>query len=114
MKKQLIKFLTCNTQQEICSINSLYQTSKLSPKETRKRRAKKLNKTDVKKNILKAEINKILNEHTIQGLNEPNTLLIEKINTFNKPLARTMKERRIKTQITNIWLKDGISLQVIE
>lgn len=67
-----------------------------------------------RKNLIKAEINEIVNKHPIQKINDSKSLFFEKINRFNKPLARIMKKKRIKTQITNIWLKEGIATQELQ
>jgi hypothetical protein len=51
---------------------------------------------------IRAEINKIDTQKTIQRINETKSWFFEKINKINRPLANLIKMRREKTQISRI------------
>jgi hypothetical protein len=51
---------------------------------------------------IRAEINKIKTQQTIQRINETKSWLFAKIKKMDKPLANMTKQRREKTQINKI------------
>ena len=56
---------------------------------------------------LRAEINKIETEKTIQIINEPKSWFLEKINKIDKPLSKLIKWQRENTQINKIRNEKG-------
>ena len=56
---------------------------------------------------LRAEINKIETQKTIQKINETKSWFLEKINKIDKPLAKLIKRQRENTQINKIRNKKG-------
>ena len=65
-----------------------------------------------KKNIIKAEINEIVNGHTIEEINESKNWFLDKINKFDKLLARIMKERNTNHQ--NLVERGDINIDTVE
>lgn len=53
-----------------------------------------------KKKKVRVELNKIENQKSIKKINETKSWLFEEINKINKLLARLIKKRKKKTQIT--------------
>ena len=58
-------------------------------------------------NKLRAEINKIETQKTIQRINETKSWFLEKINKFDKPLSKLIKWQRENMQINNIRNENG-------
>ena len=56
---------------------------------------------------LRAEINKIETQKTIQIINESKSWFLEKIHKIDKPLSKLIKRQRENTQINNIRNKKG-------
>ena len=56
---------------------------------------------------LRAEINKIETQKTIQRINETKSWFLEKINKIDKPLAKLIKRQRENTQINKIRNEKG-------
>ena len=56
---------------------------------------------------LRAEINKIETQKTIQKINETKSWFLEKINKIDKPLAKLIKRQRENTQINKIRNEKG-------
>ena len=56
---------------------------------------------------LRAEINKIETQKTIQKINETKSWFLEKINKIDKPLAKLNKRQRENTQINKIRNEKG-------
>ena len=56
---------------------------------------------------LRAEINKIETQKTIQKINETKSWFLEKINKIDKPLAKLIKQQRENTQINKIRNEKG-------
>ena len=64
---------------------------------------------------LRAEINKIETQKTIQKINETKSWFLEKINKIDKPLAKLIKRQRENTQITKIRnVKGDITTDTVE
>ena len=105
-----------SSEREVYSYTSLPQEtrkisnkqSNLTPKGTRERRTNKP-KVSRRKEIIKikAEINEIETKKTIAKINETKTCLFEKINKIDKPLARLIKKKRERTQISKIRNEKG-------
>ena len=70
---------------------------------TRERKQTKL-KGKRRKEIIKirAEINEIETKNTIAKINETKSCFSEKINKIDKPLARLIKKKKERTQISQI------------
>ena len=56
---------------------------------------------------MKAEINKIETQKTIQRINETKSWFVEKINKIDKPLSKLTKRHRESTQINKIRNEKG-------
>ena len=56
---------------------------------------------------LRAEINKIETQKTIQKINETKSLFLEKINKIDKPLSKLIKRQRENMQINKIRNEKG-------
>ena len=61
--------------------------------------------TEEKKIRIRAEINEIENRKSIKKITETKSWFLEKINESDKPLARLIKKKRERIQMTNIWNK---------
>ena len=66
-------------------------------------------KVSRKKEIIEitAEINEMETKKTTAKINKPKSLLFEKINQIDKPLARLIKKKRERTQINKIKNEKG-------
>ena len=82
--------------------------SNLTPKETRERRTTKP-KVSRRKEIIKirAEINEIEMKETVAKIKKTKNWFFEKINRTEKPLARLIQKKRVKTQINRIRNEKG-------
>ena len=56
---------------------------------------------------LRAEINKIETQKTIQRINETKSCFLEKINKIDKPLAKLIKRQRENMQMNKIRNEKG-------
>lgn len=63
---------------------------------------------------LRAEMNKIENKQIIDKINQTQNWSFEKIDRIDKSLARLTKNKRKKTQITNIRKERRLSLQTLQ
>ena len=61
---------------------------------------------------LRAEINEIETKKTIAKINKTVRWFFEKINKIDKPLARLIKKKRERTQISKIRNDKGICLRI--
>ena len=75
----------------------------------KKEQQQKKPKVSKRKEIIKikAEINKIEIQKTIDKINKTKTQFFEKVNTIDKPLAILTKKRRERTQINKIRNEKG-------
>ena len=74
-------------------------------------------KVSRRKEIIKirAEINEIETEKTIEKINETKSWFFEKINKIDKPLARLIKQKRERTQINKIRNEKGeVTMDITE
>ena len=78
-------------------LNKLEKEEQKRPKVSRRKKIIKI----------KEEINKIDIQKTIEKMNKTKSWFFEKVNKFDKPLARLSKKRRERTQINKIRSKKG-------
>ena len=82
---------------------STYWTLNSTPESSGKKEADSPRKSRRQEIIkLRAKINKIETQKTIQKINETKSWFLEKINKIDKPLAKLIKRQRENTQINNI------------
>ena len=97
--------------QEKAQINKL--TLHLKQLEREQKRPKVSRRKEIIK--IRAEINEIEMQKTIEKINETKSWFFEKINKIDKPLARLIKKKRERTQINKIRSEKGeITMDITE
>ena len=85
--------------QEKAQINKLTLQLKQLEREEQTRPKVRRSKEIIK---IRAEINEIETKKTVEKINETKSWFFEKINKIDKPLARLIKKKRERTQISKI------------